>query len=115
MWLLIVAIFTFGSLYAREISIYISCHVCIMLLKIPWRTLALFAYRWYVMCFYLRNWGKSTNLEIVPHSGPYNMVPPLSNFCVFYFLSDLSSQVPRAFQFPFMNLTSKGYNTDVCA
>ena len=28
---------------------------CIMLLKNPWRTLALFAYRWYVMRFYLRN------------------------------------------------------------
>ena len=47
---------------------------CIMLLKTLWRTLALFAYRWYVMRFYLRNWGESTNLEIVPHSGPYNLV-----------------------------------------
>ena len=45
-----------------------------MLLKIPWRTLALFAYRWYVMRFYLRNWGESTNLEIVPPGGPYNLV-----------------------------------------
>ena len=25
------------------------------------------------MRFYLRNWGESTNLEIVPHSGPYSL------------------------------------------
>ena len=74
MWLLIVAIITFGPLYAQEIYIYISCHVLYLLLKTLWRTLALFAYRWYDMRFYLRNWGESTNLEIVPHSGPYKFV-----------------------------------------
>jgi len=47
---------------------------CIMLSRILWRALALFAYRWYVMRFYLRNWCESANLEIVPHIGPYNLV-----------------------------------------
>ena len=61
MWLLIVAINTFGPLYAREIYIYNSCHVLIPVVEILWRALALFAYRWYVMRFYLRNWGESMN------------------------------------------------------
>ena len=35
MWLLIVAIITFGPLYAREISSYISCHVLYHVVENP--------------------------------------------------------------------------------
>ena len=35
MWLLIVAIITVGTLYAREISIYNSCHVLIPVVENP--------------------------------------------------------------------------------
>ena len=66
---------TFGPLYAREIFIYISCHVLYPVVENPVaRRLPCFAYRWYVMRFYLRNWCESANLEIVPHIGPYNLV-----------------------------------------
>ena len=66
--------FTFGPLYAWEI-LCISCHVLLPVVQNPVaRRLPCFAYRWYVMCFYLRNWCESANLEIVPHIGPYNLV-----------------------------------------
>ena len=55
--------------------LYISCHVLIPVVENPEaRRLPCFAYRWYVMRFYLRNWCESANLEIVPHIGPYNLV-----------------------------------------
>ena len=34
--------FTLGPLYAREVYIYISCHVLYLLLKTLWRTIAVF-------------------------------------------------------------------------
>ena len=71
MWLLLVAILLLGLCMPGR-YLYISYHDLIPVVENPVaRRLPCFAYRWYVMRFYLRNWCESANLEIVPHIGPY--------------------------------------------
>ena len=74
MWLLLVAILLLGLCMPGR-YLCISCHVLIPVVENPVaRRLPCFAYRWYVMRFYLRDWCESANLEVVPHIGPYNLV-----------------------------------------